>query len=73
MVRWPKLEDAKARDRIEELTRGWPGKPDYFVDTLAQGIARVAASQYPKPVIVRTSDFKTNEYARLIGGREFEP
>ena len=44
----------------------------YFVDQLAQGIATIAASQYPDPVIVRMSDFKTNEYANLIGGRQFE-
>ncbi|ADJ28536.1 phosphoenolpyruvate synthase [Nitrosococcus watsonii] len=73
LIRWNKLEDSEARQKIDELTATWEDKPQYFVDTLAQGIARIAASQYPKPVIVRMSDFKTNEYADLIGGRAFEP
>jgi len=55
------------------LTRGYHDKTEYFVDHLARGIAAIAASHYPKPVIVRTSDFKTNEYANLIGGGQFEP
>lgn len=73
LVRWPELRDRKAKRQIGELTHGWRDKPTYFVDTLAYGIARIAASQYPRPVIVRLSDFKTNEYAQLIGGAEFEP
>jgi len=48
-------------------------KTQYFVETLAHGMARIAAAHYPKPVIVRMSDFKTNEYAKLIGGAAFEP
>lgn len=67
------VEDEKAREQIETLTAAWKDKTRYFVDTLAYGIARIAASQYPRPVIVRMSDFKTNEYARLIGGAAFEP
>ena len=67
------LQDRKARREIERLTRGYAEKTEYFVDTLARGLARIAAAHYPKPVIVRTSDFKTNEYARLIGGEAFEP
>ncbi|TAK83728.1 MAG: phosphoenolpyruvate synthase [Betaproteobacteria bacterium] len=67
------LQDRKARREIERLTRGYADKTEYFVDTLARGLARIAAAHYPKPVIVRTSDFKTNEYARLIGGEAFEP
>ena len=67
------LQDRKARRQIERLTRGYADKTEYFVDTLARGLARIAAAHYPKPVIVRTSDFKTNEYARLIGGEAFEP
>jgi pyruvate,water dikinase len=63
-------EDAK---RIERLTRGFEDKTEFFVDTLARGIARIAASQHPDPVIVRMSDFKTNEYAKLVGGSSFEP
>jgi len=73
LVRWPDIEDREARRQIETLTRAFDDKPRYFVDTLAYGIGRIAASCYPEPVIVRTSDFKTNEYAQLIGGRAFEP
>src|SRR4029077_543854 len=58
---------------IAELTKGYADKTEYFVDKLARGLSRVAAALYPKPVIVRMSDFKTNEYAGLIGGAEFEP
>jgi pyruvate,water dikinase len=61
------------RARIEALTRGWESNEEYFVAQLASGVARIAAAQYPRPVIVRTSDFKTNEYARLVGGAAFEP
>ena len=67
------LEDKEARRQIEALTRGYADKEDYFVDHLARGIATIAASQYPAPAIVRMSDFKTNEYADLIGGKAFEP
>jgi pyruvate,water dikinase len=63
----------KERSSIERLTRGWPNRQAYFVDKLASGVARIAAALHPKPVIVRTSDFKTNEYARLLGGGAFEP
>jgi pyruvate, water dikinase len=68
-----RVKDARARRAIAQLTRGYKDKAAYFVDTLAWGIARIAASRYPHPVIVRMSDFKTNEYAELIGGRAFEP
>ncbi|MGD8874963.1 MAG: phosphoenolpyruvate synthase, partial [Gammaproteobacteria bacterium] len=71
------VKDNKARQQIEALTTAHAAKgqdkTDYFVDTLARGIARIAASQYPNPAIVRMSDFKTNEYAQLIGGAAFEP
>jgi pyruvate, water dikinase len=73
LIHFDELEDAVARDEIEELTRGYERKADFFVDRLSAAIARIAASQYPRPVIVRTSDFKSNEYADLIGGRQFEP
>jgi len=73
LVRFNELEDKEARRQIQELTRGYEDKTDYFVDHLAQGIAKIATSQYPEPVIVRMSDFKTNEYANLIGGKAFEP
>jgi pyruvate,water dikinase len=72
LVRFAELEDRKLRRLIEDLTRGYKDKTEYFVDHLARGIAKIAASQYPRHVIVRMSDFKTNEYADLIGGRLFE-
>jgi len=68
-----RVSDRKVRRQIASLTRDREDKPGYFVDTLAMGIARLAASAYPSPVIVRMSDFKTNEYAKLLGGAEFEP
>jgi pyruvate,water dikinase len=67
------VEDTQTRERIDQLTAAWDDKDRYFVDRLAEGVARIAASQYPRPVIVRMSDFKTNEYARLLGGSGFEP
>ena len=73
LVRFDDLEDDSAREQIETLTRGFNDKREYFIDRMARGIATIAASQYPDPVIVRTSDFKTNEYAELIGGQAFEP
>ncbi|MEJ2025881.1 MAG: phosphoenolpyruvate synthase, partial [Deltaproteobacteria bacterium] len=72
LVRFGSLQDTEAKKTIETLTRGYQDKTEYFVDHLARGIAKIAASQYPEPVIVRMSDFKTNEYAELIGGKEFE-
>ncbi|MDT8388133.1 MAG: phosphoenolpyruvate synthase [Thiogranum sp.] len=68
-----RVEDRKARKEIDRITAGWKDKTRYFIDTLAWGVARIAASQHPNPVIVRMSDFKTNEYAQLIGGAAFEP
>jgi pyruvate,water dikinase len=73
LTRFADVEDRKARREIDMLTRGHSDKTEYFVERLARGIAAIAASQYPRPVIVRTSDFKTNEYANLLGGRQFEP
>jgi pyruvate,water dikinase len=73
LVRFEELEDEEAREEIAWLTRRYPDRPSYFVDLLARGIAAIAATQHPHPVIVRMSDFKTNEYAQLIGGRQFEP
>ncbi|MEZ4970652.1 MAG: phosphoenolpyruvate synthase [Flavobacteriaceae bacterium] len=67
------LKNASAITLIEKLTHHYPDKADYFVHKLAEGIATIAAAFYPKDVIVRTSDFKSNEYANLIGGKEFEP
>ena len=73
LVNYQHLKDKQARSRITELTRAYEDKTQYFVETLARGMARIAAAHYPKPVIVRMSDFKTNEYAELIGGAAFEP
>lgn len=73
LVHYDELEDREAWQQIRDITKGYEDKKDYFVENLAQGIGKIAASQYPHPVIVRMSDFKTNEYANLIGGQEFEP
>ncbi len=73
LVHYDTLEDKEAKKQIRQLTFGYKDKTEYFVDRLALGIGRIAASQYPESVIVRMSDFKTNEYADLIGGRLFEP
>ena len=77
-IRWRwcitiRSEDGTAKATIAELTAGYAEKTEYFVDRLARGLARIAAAFHPNPVIVRMSDFKTNEYANLIGGAEFEP
>ncbi|MEZ6120114.1 MAG: putative PEP-binding protein [Pirellulaceae bacterium] len=58
---------------INEITQGYPEKPQFFIDKLAEGVATIAAAFYPKDVIVRLSDFKTNEYANLVGGTAYEP
>ncbi len=68
-----RVTGAEAIEQISQLTRAYPDKREYFVERLALGIAKIAAPHYPHPVIVRMSDFKTNEYADLIGGRGFEP
>ena len=73
LVKFDELKDATVKQKIEELTHHYPNKEKYFVDKLAEGIATIAAAFYPKDVIVRMSDFKTNEYANLIGGKDFEP
>jgi pyruvate,water dikinase len=73
LVRWPALADAAAVEEIGRLTAAYADKREYFVDRLAQGIGKIAAAFWPKPVVLRLSDFKTNEYARLLGGAEFEP
>ena len=73
LVRYDTLADESAKRLITELTAGYQQKTEYFVDRLARGLGRIAAAYYPAPVIVRMSDFKTNEYANLIGGAAFEP
>ncbi|MBD0388982.1 MAG: phosphoenolpyruvate synthase, partial [Nostoc sp. C3-bin3] len=73
LIHYDLLKDEFAKAKIAEITALYDDKPQYFVDRLAQGIGRIAAAFYPKPVIVRMSDFKSNEYANLLGGRQFEP
>ncbi|MGB9766374.1 MAG: phosphoenolpyruvate synthase [Sulfurihydrogenibium sp.] len=68
-----KQKDPELAEKIEDLTFGYENKEEYFVKKLSYGIAKIAAAFYPKPVIVRFSDFKSNEYANLIGGKYFEP
>jgi pyruvate,water dikinase len=69
----PGRVDPAERAEIARRTAGWPDQPQFFVDKLAEGVAMIAAAFYPKDVVVRLSDFKTNEYANLLGGRPFEP
>jgi pyruvate,water dikinase len=64
---------AEVQKQVDAITNGYPDKVEFFVDKLAQGIGTIAAAFYPKPVILRLSDFKTNEYAHLVGGQLFEP
>ena len=68
-----RLTDPAERQAIAQLTAGYSQPADYYVDLLAQGMARLAAAFYPRPVILRFSDFKSNEYAKLLGGSSFEP
>ncbi|MDO8559466.1 MAG: phosphoenolpyruvate synthase [bacterium] len=73
LLGYAKLKDGKIKRQIDQLTVGYPNKVQYYVDKLAEGIGKIAAAFYPKDVIVRFSDFKTNEYANLVGGTAFEP
>jgi pyruvate, water dikinase len=73
LLDYANLKDAAVRAQIDELTIGYEDKGQFFVDKLAQGVGMIAAAFYPKDVIVRLSDFKTNEYANLVGGRAYEP
>ena len=73
LVRFGELKDPEVKQKIEELTHHYPDKEEYFIEKLAEGVATIAAAFYPKDVIVRMSDFKTNEYASLLGGKDFEP
>lgn len=73
LYHYDKINDSELKNKINEITIEHPNKRDYFVKELAEGIAQIAASFYPKPVIVRLSDFRSNEYAELIGGKLFEP
>ena len=72
LIQPDKVCDDQVRAKIGQLTQGYKNSPDYFIDKLALGIGKIAASQYPKPVIVRMSDFKSNEYRGLLAGEFFE-
>ncbi|MEM6265751.1 MAG: phosphoenolpyruvate synthase [Bacteroidota bacterium] len=73
LKRFDQIQDESVRNKIEQLTHHYPDKEEYFVHKLAEAVATMAAAFYPRQVVVRMSDFKTNEYANLIGGAAFEP
>lgn len=73
LLDYERLDDPVVKTEIDRLTVGYSDKAHFFVDKLAQGVGMIAAAFYPKDVIVRLSDFKSNEYANLIGGRRYEP
>jgi pyruvate,water dikinase len=73
LVNPDKVTSTRAQNAIRRLVRNYARPADYFVEKLSEGVGVIAAAFYPKPVIVRLSDFKTNEYAKLIGGDGFEP
>ncbi|MEM4267341.1 MAG: phosphoenolpyruvate synthase, partial [Candidatus Woesearchaeota archaeon] len=73
LLYFDRLKDSNVKEEIRRFTYGYSDKSSFFVDKLAEGIAMIGSAFYPKDVIVRLSDFKSNEYANLIGGKEFEP
>lgn len=73
LVRFDAIKDPQVKEQIRKLTKEYITREDYFIEKLSEGIATIAAAFYPKDVIVRMSDFKTNEYANLLGGKDFEP
>jgi pyruvate,water dikinase len=73
LLNFDNLANGSEKREIQQLTALYDHKPDYFIDKLAQGVGTLAAAFYPKPVVVRLSDFKSNEYAHLLGGSTFEP
>jgi len=73
LIHFDRVKDKEEKKKINDLTQGYKNKEEFFVDKLAEGIGRICAAFYPKDVIVRMSDFKTNEYATLVGGKYFEP
>ncbi len=73
LINFSELKDKKLKEKINKLTEAFDDKKHYYIDNLAWGIAKIAAAFYPQEVIVRFSDFKTNEYANLLGGENFEP
>ena len=68
-----RVRDSQVRKALQQLTEEYPTPADFFIERLAEGVGTIAAAFYPKPVVVRMSDFKTNEYAHLLGGEDFEP
>ncbi len=73
LLRFDEVKDRHVRAEIQDLTKGYDDKAEYFVDKLAEGVSIIGAAFYPNDVIIRFSDFKSNEYANLIGGTQFEP
>ena len=73
LINYDQLADSPEKKTIAQLTAGYNSKRDYFISKLSEAIAKVAAAFYPRDVIVRMSDFKSNEYASLVGGRLYEP
>ncbi|MFP4099789.1 phosphoenolpyruvate synthase [Coleofasciculus sp.] len=73
LIHYHQLRDESVKAKITQKTKNYADKPQFFVDKLARGVGIIAAAFYPKPVIVRMSDFKSNEYANLLGGQGFEP
>ncbi|HKL39700.1 MAG TPA: phosphoenolpyruvate synthase [Cryomorphaceae bacterium] len=73
LLNFDELKDEDTKDEINKLTEAYANKEDYFTERLSMAVATIAASFYPKEVIVRMSDFKSNEYADLLGGAQFEP
>ena len=73
LLRFNEIKDKAVRAKINELTKGYEDKAQYFIDKLAEGVSILGAAFYPNDVIIRFSDFKSNEYANLIGGMQFEP
>ncbi len=72
LLEYDKLDEA-TKAKVDEIAAGYPSRKQYYVDRLAEGVGTIAAAFYPRPVIVRMSDFKSNEYAQLVGGEQFEP
>ena len=73
LINYDKIKDQEVKAKIDDLTSAYKDKVQFYVDQLAYGIGRIAGAFFPKDVIVRLSDFKSNEYANLIGGRQYEP
>ena len=73
LLRFNEIKDKAVRAEINKITKGYEDKAEYFIDKLAEGVSIIGAAFYPNDVIIRFSDFRTNEYAELIGGKQFEP